>query len=82
MDASSFSSGLVSFEASGPVGEPEIGGLLTVELFNGKQSGARLTRISHGSFFVTLCGLTVPEPYDIGRRLVLNRDQIIDWSPA
>ena len=77
-----FSSPLVSFEAAGPQGEPQVGELVTVELFNGKRSGARLTRISSGSYFVTICGLTAPQPYMIGDRLVLNREQIVDWGAA
>lgn len=73
---------LVSVSVSGPMGEPQVGNLVTVELFNGKRSGARLTRISYGSYFVTLNGLSVPKPYEIGDRLVLNREQIVDWEGA
>jgi len=73
---------LVRIQGSGPQGEPQVGDLVTVALFNNKRSGARLTRISYGSYYVTICGLTTPQPYQIGDRLVLNREQVIDWGTA
>lgn len=71
---------LVVVPSEGPQGEPVEGSLVTVRLFGGKESGARITRIAHGTYFVRLCGLTVPEGYSIGQALPLSRDKIIDWE--
>ena len=71
---------LTSVPSSGPKGQPQVGGLVTVKLFGGKTSGARLERVAHGTYFVKLAGLTVPAPYEIGMRLPLEREAIIDWD--
>lgn len=57
----------------------QVGDLVTVELFGGKVSGARVTRIEASDVFVSLCGLTVPEPYAIGDALALDPGKVIDW---
>ena len=76
-----FDSPLVSVSASGPQGQPKVGDLLTVVLHNGRKAGARLMRIVWGDdFVVRLVGLSTPKPYEIGDRLVLRRDQVVDWS--
>ena len=80
--AHGFSSPLVSVPGSGPQGQPQVGDLLTVKLFGGKVSGARLERVSCGTYFVKLVGLDIPQPYELGLRLPLNREAIIDWGAA
>ena len=59
--------------------EIKVGDLITVELFGGKISGARVTRIAYGTFFVTLAALQVPAPYSIGQALALDESKVIDW---
>lgn len=71
---------LVAVAADKPQGEPVEGSLVTVRLFGGKESGARIERIAHGTYFVRLCGLTVPEGYHVGMPLPLSREKIIDWE--
>ena len=71
---------LVLFPSSGPKGQPQVGDLLTVELFGGKRSGARLERVSYGTYFVKLIGLDIPAPYTLGDRLPLNRAAVVDWG--
>lgn len=53
--------------------------LVTVQLFGGKVSGARVRRIESGNVWVTLAGLSVPAPYMIGDPLTLDTDKVIDW---
>lgn len=58
----------------------QVGDLVTVELFGGKVSGARVRRIEHGNVWVTLAGLSVPQPYAIGDALTLDYNKVIDWD--
>ena len=78
--AHQLTSSLVLTQSGGPQGQPKVGDLLTVKLFGGKVSGARLERVAHGSYFVKLVGLNVPAGYEIGTRLPLQREAIIDWA--
>jgi len=61
------------------------GELVTVELrksFNSSeyvQCGARIEKIECGNAFVKLVGLEVPAPYQIGDRLPLDVERVIDW---
>ena len=71
---------LVSLSNYRPMGEPKVGDLLTVKLYGGKVSGARLVRIDGGTYFVHLCGLAVPAPYELGMHLGLDREAIVDWG--
>ena len=71
---------LVSLQATSPTGTFEVGDLVTVSLFGGKLSGARITRQNAHNVWVTLAGLTVPQPYAIGEALVLDREKVIDWG--
>ena len=71
---------LVQVKAGQPAGDPKEGDLVTVSLSGAKISGARLTRISCGTYFVRLCGLDVPTPYQVGDRYPLSRDKIVDWQ--
>ena len=71
---------LVSVPSSGPKGQPQVDGLVTVKLFGGKLSGARLERVACGTYFVKLIGLDVPAPYCLGDRFPLNREAIVDWD--
>ena len=73
---------LAFLPSSEPKGSPQVGDLLTVALFGDKVSGARLERVTCGSYFVKLIGLDVPEPYELGMRLPLNREAILDWGSA
>jgi hypothetical protein len=59
---------------------PREGDLVTVTLFGGKRSDARLERVVSQTYFVKLIGLDIPEPYQIGDRLPLDRASIIDWE--
>jgi hypothetical protein len=70
---------LVSIPVSGPVGRPEVGSLVTVKLAGNVTSGGRIIRIAHGSYFVRLVGLDVPQPYQIGDIFPLSHKAIIDW---
>ena len=78
--AHSFSSPLVSVPSYAPKGEPQVGDLVTVALFGGKVSGARVERIAYGTYFVKLVGLDVPQGYEVGNRFPLEREKIIDWG--
>jgi len=78
--AQQLSTNLIALDFSGPKGSPEVGDLLTVKLFGGKVSGARLERVEAGSYFVKLVGFNIPQPYAIGDRFPLNREAIIDWG--
>ena len=71
---------LTSVPSSGPKGQPQVGGLVTVKLFGGKLSGARLERVAFDTYFVKLVGLDVPAPYCLGDRLPLNREAVVDWD--
>ena len=78
--AHSFFSPLVSVPVYAPSGEPQVGDLVTVALFGGKVSGARVERIACGTYFVKLVGLTVPQGYEVGDKLPLDLEKIIDWG--
>ena len=76
---------LVSVPASGPVGEPEVGGLVTVNLVdlqdtsNFVKASARLTRLAYGDAWVKLVGLELPRGYELGLTLVVPQERVIDW---
>ena len=78
--AHKLTSPLVSLPATEPKGSPQVGDLLTVQLYPDLVSGARLERVSGGSYFVKLVGLDVPAPYWLGMRLPLEREAIQDWG--
>ena len=45
-------------------------------------SGARIreNRYQDGFMNVTLAGLTVPTPYEVGMALTIDLDKVIDWD--
>jgi len=72
-------------ESRRPFSEVVEGDLLTVNVYNpatqefDQECGARFKRAAHGNIWIQLCGLTVPEPYQIGDNLVIRREQVVDW---
>jgi len=59
--------------------EVTVSDLVTVTLFGGVTSCARVMRIERHDIFVKLIGLSVPAPYRIGDELALDHDKVIDW---
>ena len=76
---SNFVDPLVIIPNHSPQGDFGVGDLVTVTLYGGKVSGARVTRREYGNTWVTLAGLTVPRGYSIGTSLVLDNSAVIDW---
>ena len=70
---------LVQLQSNNPKGTFGVGDLVTVTLLGGRVSGARITRQDAHNVWVKLAGLTVPQPYEIGDRLVLDHSQVVDW---
>lgn len=70
----------LAFESRDLKPEPVTGDLLTVRLAGGVVSGARLERQFGPHIWVKLVGLTVPAPYHIGDKLVLDQSAIIAWD--
>jgi hypothetical protein len=81
------SSNLVCFgeEIRRPFSAVQVGDLVTVNVYNpatGKMdqpTGATVNRISCGNVWIKVAGLTAPYPYQIGDRLVVDQNQVIDW---
>ena len=67
-----------------PMGDtPQIGELVTVLLRKGDdfiQCGARLERVRAQTAFIKLAGLEVPQPYELGQRLPIPIDKVVDWD--
>ena len=76
---SNFVAPLVIIPNDSPQGDYGVGDLVTVKLYGGKVSGARVTRRGYGNTWVTLAGLTVPQGYSIGMPLVIDDSAVIDW---
>lgn len=75
--------GFSSYSPKRERSEIQAGELVTVELFSSDgpvKSGARVREIRAGNVWVTLAGLVVPQPYEIGMALVIDLEKVIDWD--
>jgi len=70
---------VVSDTARRPRSEVAVTDLVTVALFGGVTSCARVMRITKCTTFVKLIGLDVPAPYRIGDEFALDHNKVIDW---
>lgn len=71
---------LVSFRSSAPTGTPKVGGLVTWVDYAGRKVGGRLTRWEYGNAWVTVVGLSIPEPYRLGENYTIDQSKVIDWD--
>ena len=69
-----------SFTGRKPFDQIQVNDLVTVSLAGGKECGGRITRISCGTYFVKLVGLSAPQPYEIGMIFPLSAEKITDWD--
>ena len=71
---------LVSFPADGPTGTPKVGTLVTWVDYAGRKVGGRLTDWRNGYAWLTVAGLNVQHPYQVGMPITVDQSQVVDWD--